>query len=220
MERKWIKQCSCMPFYRASLSPMCLIMFLFFIFTLLPGLGNNISSSFTHHLGDVERAVCLFSDGDGSIHSLCLHLVSRKHSQWIIPHWCNSWQRSICLLKMREMCYRDCVCLSSPLLWQDEIKVLNGPMFVNMNKMVFDSPSRIAEMDAIFWGAYNLSKWIQIFRILEPWHLCNFMTTCIKHSYATNMSTAIIGSNYISVLSGFYICVLMRNEVKTWDIHW
>lgn len=42
--------------------------------TLFPGLGDEISSRFAHHFGDVKRAVCLFGDGDGSIHGLRFHL--------------------------------------------------------------------------------------------------------------------------------------------------
>lgn len=48
--------------------------------TLFPGLGDDISSWFAHHLCDVERAVGLFSNGDGSIHSLSLHLEKNSRS--------------------------------------------------------------------------------------------------------------------------------------------
>lgn len=42
--------------------------------TFLSGLGDDISSRFTHHLGYVKWAVRLFGDGDGPIYRLCLHL--------------------------------------------------------------------------------------------------------------------------------------------------
>lgn len=42
--------------------------------TLLPGLGDDLSRALAHHLGDVQRAVGLVANGDGTIHGFCLHL--------------------------------------------------------------------------------------------------------------------------------------------------
>lgn len=42
--------------------------------TFLPGLGNDISGRFAHHLGDVQRTVSLFSDGNGAEHCFRLNL--------------------------------------------------------------------------------------------------------------------------------------------------
>ena len=42
--------------------------------TFFPGLGNDVGSTLAHHLGNIERAVGLAGDGDGSEHRLRLQL--------------------------------------------------------------------------------------------------------------------------------------------------
>lgn len=54
--------------------------------TLFPGLSNDISSTFAHHLGDVQGTVGLVGNGDGSVHSLCLHLGNRGDSRSGTPN--------------------------------------------------------------------------------------------------------------------------------------
>jgi hypothetical protein len=42
--------------------------------TLLPCLGDDFSCTLAHHLGDVQGAVSLVGDGDGTVHSFGLDL--------------------------------------------------------------------------------------------------------------------------------------------------
>lgn len=51
---------------------------LFQSLTFLPGLSNDISSTFAHHLGDVQRAVGLICHSHRAVYSLSLHLVNRR----------------------------------------------------------------------------------------------------------------------------------------------
>lgn len=51
--------------------------------TFLSGFRNDISSRFAHHLGDVQRTVSLFSNGDGTEHCFRLNL---QHNT--IKHHC------------------------------------------------------------------------------------------------------------------------------------
>lgn len=42
--------------------------------TLFPGLGDNFRCALAHHLGDVQGAVGLVGDGDGTVHGFSLDL--------------------------------------------------------------------------------------------------------------------------------------------------
>ena len=44
------------------------------VLTLFPGLGDDISSTLAHHLGDVKRTVGLIGYRHGPVHCLRLHL--------------------------------------------------------------------------------------------------------------------------------------------------
>lgn len=42
--------------------------------TLFPGLGDDFRCALAHHLGDVQGAVGLVGDGDGTVHGFSLDL--------------------------------------------------------------------------------------------------------------------------------------------------
>lgn len=46
-------------------------------------LGQDICSTLAHDLGDVEGAVSLPGDGDGTEHGLCLHLRAQEHGSGV-----------------------------------------------------------------------------------------------------------------------------------------
>lgn len=56
---------------------------LFQSLTLLPGLSDDVSSTLTHHLGDIERAVGLIGHSYRAVYRLGLHLEKREiFNEW------------------------------------------------------------------------------------------------------------------------------------------
>lgn len=48
------------------------------VFTFLPGLWDDVSSTLAHDPGHIERTVGLAGDGDGTKHRLCLQLQNGR----------------------------------------------------------------------------------------------------------------------------------------------
>ena len=88
--------------------------------TFFPGLGNDVGSTLAHHLGNVERAVGLAGDGDGSEHRLRLQLHGQDTTLVTSPLVTVTFRGGYCMaicLYATALTITVKYCNASTLLW-------------------------------------------------------------------------------------------------------